>query len=108
MSQKNQYKNISKIFVCRFNATFLHILKNPRVLPCGNTACEDCIKDSLDRNGVLKCTFEKCRQKHEIKKVDCLVRNIMVEEVLDDNILTIADHIITKIKKRFVSFKGLI
>ena len=106
MNKNNRYyKNISKVFICRYNTSFLHILKSPKVLPCGNTVCEDCIRESC-KNGVFKCGFEKCKEKHEIKNIDSLIKNVMVEDVLNDNLVLIADHIISKIKKRFSSFKG--
>jgi hypothetical protein len=100
------YKSLSKVFICRYDTSFLHILKSPKVLPCGNTVCEECIRESC-KNGVFKCTFEKCKEKHEIKNINSLVNNVMVEDVLNDNLVLIADHIISKIKKRFSSFKGI-
>lgn len=105
MSQ-NQNKSLSKIFICRFNTNFLHILSSPKVLPCGNTACNECIIDSIDKNGQIKCNFDKCKLKHDIKNVNDLVKNVVVEEALDENILTIGNHIIQKLKKKFNTFKG--
>ena len=106
MNQNAHYKNLSKMFVCRFNSTFLHILKEPKMLPCGYTACTECIANALDKSGTLKCPFEKCKEKHAIKSIDSLIKNVMVNEIIDDNLVLIADHIASKIKRRITSFKG--
>lgn len=84
-----------KMITCNFNRNSCHILKRSKILPCGNTACYDCIKSNLRINNQLSCPFEKCKQVHEIINPDCLVENALIEQAIEDNLLFL-NKILTK------------
>jgi hypothetical protein len=83
----NEATNFSymNMITCRFSSTNCHILKNPKILPCGFTSCYDCIKSNLQINSQLNCPFEKCKQVHEIDNADNLITNSIIETAIDEN-----------------------
>ena len=77
------------------------------MLPCGNTACFQCISKGIKENHKFKCEFEKCESLHEITDVNKLVTNILAEEALHDNLCLIAEEFYAKIKETFLNLKGM-
>lgn len=75
------YFNESEIF-CHLNSNKVHLLNNPFILPCGNTACFECIFKQY--NGYLdtfKC-FKSCNKNHNLFK-DSIKRSNIIEEKLN-------------------------
>ena len=54
-------------FVCDLNPIKPHLLKNPYLLPCGKSACLDCIYENYNTFlQVFKCYNQKCQENHQI------------------------------------------
>ena len=49
------YENV---IMCKMDPFNTHILKQPKVLPCGNTACLECIEKNIDESKHLSCSFQ--------------------------------------------------
>jgi hypothetical protein len=85
--------------VCRFSSpkqdrNSYHILRDARILPCGNTACYNCIINAIkNNNGYVRCDFKyeyghsiECTTKHEINlKNDHLIPNKDFSKVIGEN-----------------------
>jgi hypothetical protein len=110
MSQKPQAQSttpsIPKLFFCKLDPYNVHVFEEPTVLPCGNTACLECIQASLV-NGFLQCNFEKCKSKHELKDCTKLIQNIMIDETINENINSIAKYFYNELKEKFNQYKGI-
>jgi hypothetical protein len=50
---------------------------DPRILPCGETACNDCIEHLADTQNDFTCVF--CQQKHSLPKEGFLVNRILLK-----------------------------
>ncbi len=48
-----------------------HLLKNSKILPCGNRACLTCIEESL-LDGIYYCPFDDCKREHVIYNLNQL------------------------------------
>ena len=65
---------------CNFKEDNIHFLNEPKLLPCGKTACLECIKGSFDtQTHVVKCNL--CKSDHAIEDLNqlktspCLIDN---------------------------------
>jgi hypothetical protein len=74
------------VITCSFNRNNRHILKQAKILPCGNTACYNCIRSNIQINNQLICPFDCCKQVHEISNLDFLITNTIVEQAIEDNV----------------------
>ena len=84
-----------------------HILKEPRVLPCGYTCCKDCILDELAiNNKKFKCNFENCQREHLIVDIEQLGKNHLVAKVLNENINYLSNDLLKKLLIQFQNFIG--
>ena len=84
-----------------------HILKDPRVLPCGYTMCKECIIDSMLINDKkFKCNFENCQREHLIADIEQLGKNHLVAKVLTENINYLSNDLLKKLQSQFENFKG--
>ena len=73
MLQKIDAKNNKiddKMFYCQLNSLYKepHLYSNPYLLPCGNSACLDCIHNDYNiYKGTFKCNFDSCHQEHKLE-----------------------------------------
>ena len=76
--------NIEDKFICKANSAYPHLYKNPYILPCGNSACLDCIYENYNiLTNSYKCNLETCKEKHRL--VRNLERNEKFNKILEDN-----------------------
>ena len=54
-------------YICKLDSLNSHFLKNPVLLPCGNSACHNCIYNHVNSyKGIFKCTFKSCQTVHKL------------------------------------------
>ena len=76
--------NIEEKFICKANSACPHLYKNPYILPCGNSACLDCIYENYNiLTNSYKCNFEACKEKHQL--IWHLERNEKFNKILEEN-----------------------
>jgi hypothetical protein len=101
---------LDSFFKCQIssNDTDAHILKEPRVLPCGYTVCKDCILNTFVQNNSkkFKCNFDNCQREHLIVDIDHLGQNHLVVKVLNENIKYLSNDLLKKLQIEFENFKG--
>lgn len=56
------------------------IFKNPRILLCGHTFCEECLKQSIVN---FKLSCPTCRYKHKSMKVEDYPKNYILIELIE-------------------------
>jgi hypothetical protein len=61
-------------YICKINPLKPHLYQDPYLLPCGNSACLDCIDKHFNIYlNELVCNFESCQKSHrltqELKKI---------------------------------------
>ena len=62
--------NVDSRFICKLNQLDHHLYENPYFLPCGNSACLECIYDNFNifRN-TIKCNFQNCKEEHKLSNL---------------------------------------
>ena len=79
-------------FCCKMNPFKIHLYSNPYFLPCGNSACLECIYKcfNLYRRSI-KCKFLTCKEEHYLSHrfEDDLVSNRIIEENIHEIIVII-------------------
>ena len=54
-------------FACKLDKLNYHLYKRPVLLPCGNSACYECIYENYNfYNDNFKCNFDSCQQVHKL------------------------------------------
>jgi hypothetical protein len=79
------------------------------VLPCGNTACLECIEKSIENSGdgKFKCNFQKCSETHSIYDIKSLKTNVLIENAVKDNLETLTKNVFKKLKESYEKAKGI-
>ena len=69
---------IDSKYICKINPLKPHLYQNPYLLPCGNSACLDCIYKHFNiyLNEFI-CNFESCQQSHRLTQ-DLNLNDIMI------------------------------
>ena len=71
-------------FICELNPVRFHLYKYPYLLPCGNSACFDCILENYNlSSNTLKCNNEVCQEEHKFKNK--LIKNLKISESIKEN-----------------------
>lgn len=74
-----------------------HLLNNPKVLPCGFSACLKCLKGSINTvNGKLDCKC--CKQIHIINDPEKLISNVKISNMIKNNINTFTLQLCDKLQ----------
>ena len=94
------------LITCKYYTNDFHIFKEPKVLPCGETACLNCIKRELNSTCELKCPFKKCNSVHVIPNVNELVANSLIENSIDENLEYLTKNLVSNLMKQFSSLSG--
>ena len=73
------------IYNCDFSLFNSHVYSNPYLLPCGKSACLNCIYRNLNfSTGLIKCTNASCNiQEHRLS--DICKRDMKMEQILKEN-----------------------
>ena len=90
-------------YLCKINPHKKHLYNNPFFLPCGNSACLECICIHFNINkGSIKCYFETCQQEHILprklekdKILSELIRNdcpVLLKTMIDDENIRVNDR----------------
>ncbi len=88
--------SILESFKCLLNEKHSHYFYEPRLLPCSNTACNDCISKLIDKEThILKCSL--CNQEHKIENVNSLELNQEIIEQINQNWNKISDELLNKL-----------
>lgn len=74
-----------------------HILNNPKVLPCGFSACLNCLRKLLDKNGKFICNC--CHQTHVIEDPDKLISNVKIANMIRNNVKTFTNELTERLQK---------
>ena len=105
----NYFESVTNLAKCKLKRDCTHILKHPKVLPCGNTACFDCIRRMIaENNSKIKCDFDSCNQTHAISNPNDLLTNLIIEEALQNNVHILADSVLNNIEAELKFFEGTI
>jgi hypothetical protein len=79
-------------YICKLNQ---HLYQNPYLLPCGNSACMDCIYDNFNIfTNKFKCSFESCHHEHFLKnnmQKDSKICNLF-DKNIGENIKIMIDY----------------
>ena len=77
-------------YICKMNPFKQHLYFDPYFLPCGNTACLECIYENYSYiENKIKCNFENCQVEHKLS--NGIVRNIKIEEDIRNNFRIMMD-----------------
>ena len=83
--------NIEEQFICKANSAYPHLYKNPCILPCGNSACLDCIYENYNiLTNSYKCNLDTCKEKHQL--IRHLKPNEKLNKIFEDNLADIFKH----------------
>ena len=98
-----QFENV---VVCKLDGKNDHILKLPKVLPCGNTACFECVLKNWNSSSYeLKCNFPTCNEVHIIQDINLLKTNVVAEDGIRDNLETLCRSVFEKIHQVYKEAK---
>lgn len=92
------------ILTCKYDKSSQHPLLDPRILPCGSTACFECIQQTTNTNGIIKCSM--CNQVHKIASWDELPENLGVKKLIKSNENTTGGVLARKFKEELKQVKG--
>lgn len=94
------------VVMCKLEKEDHHVLKDPKVLPCGNTACLECIEKNVDINSNFLCKFNDCNEIHTILNAEKLPVNVLAENAIRDNRRTITEYLINKLQRSMNELRG--
>ena len=89
--------------LCKLNPNNIHILDEPRVLPCGSTVCLKCIKLHINNDIFGNCL---CKNEHQMKDVDSLPKNVLIEGILLVNEKVGGGKMVENFKSTIDEFEG--
>lgn len=101
------YENKFRTLKCYMNENDVHFLIEPRILPCLNSACYECIRSALTvhNNGTdLQCSL--CKQMHANLNLNQLKSNDFLIDQIEANSKEITDEMIEKLNKYISSLSG--
>ena len=79
-----QLITVNRQFVCKINQLKEHLFLNPYLLPCGNSACFDCICSNFNAyTRILKCNFDSCNKGHKLPRE--LKFNFKLNQLIKDD-----------------------
>ena len=66
----------------------------------------ECIEKNLNPDNEFDCVFEDCKKIHIIKSANVLPVNVIAEQAIKDNLRTIVDYLLNKLKLSIDNFKS--
>lgn len=89
---------------CYLNEKDAHFLIDPKILPCSNSACLECIRSSLSNGNDLNCTL--CQQVHSNLNINELKSNQSLIDLIDFNSNEITNEIVDKLNQYILTLTG--
>lgn len=92
---KNKKIAINEEYLCKLNSLDFHLYTNAYLLPCGNSACLDCIYKKFNfYEGYVQCNFDSCKERHQL--TNKFKKNSRLDELiktsLPDILTTLIDN----------------
>ena len=103
-SVESKKPKIEEKFICKFDPEDKHLFVNPKILPCNNTICVSCLRNHLDVEGNLTCTF--CDKLHFIPRMDELRVDNVLEQLIVRGNASIADILLIDLNKMVYELIG--
>lgn len=99
------YQAKFKSLKCYLNHMDPHFLIDPKILPCSNSACFECIRTTMGNSPDLDCPF--CKQIHSNLNLNELKTNNSIIDQIDANSNEITDEMIDKLNRYIDGLTGL-
>ena len=95
--RETQKTYLDPLYVCKLNPFSTHLYVNPYLLPCGNSACYNCICENFNIvKNTLKCNFDTCSQEHRYSSI---IKNSTLIGKMQNNFLNITQNLVLKISR---------
>lgn len=92
---------------CKIDASNIHVLNEPILLPCKNSVCYKCIERYIKLNKTsFNCSY--CFEEHYIKNPIEFMPNSQFIDKLKQNLASISWNFIQKVKKSKLDLQGKI
>jgi hypothetical protein len=91
---------------CKYNPKSPHLLREPKILECGNTLCLECLVKHQTSNGEFKCNFDSCKKYHKIDELVRLPNNRDADAIFNKNLDLITRSLHEKIQKAHKAAKS--
>ena len=102
--QNDKFFKIDSKFMCKVNRMRTHLYRNPYLLPCGNSACLECIYENYNiYQKRFKCAFESCKNEHIL--IQKLNPDLKLAEFLNQNTGNICKSLMVY-GENFINTKG--
>lgn len=92
------------VFYCKLIRNKPHLIKNPKILPCLNTACAKCIEKLMTKKNFFKCDFLDCNERHELKEIP---NNDVLNKYMFDNLKQISKYVNESFLWRYNELDGM-
>ena len=71
-------------YLCKLNPIKTHLYLNAYLLPCGNSACLNCIYKNYNiYEGWFQCNFDSCKKIHKL--TNKLTKNSQIDKIIEEN-----------------------
>lgn len=104
-SLSKTYENKFRTLKCFLNEKDVHFLIEPRILPCLNSACFECIKSAMP-NGATSLNCPLCKQVHTNLNLAQLKSNELLIDQIESSSKEITDEMIEKLNKYVSGLSG--
>lgn len=105
-SLKKDYQLKFNSLRCHLNENDVHFLIDPKLLPCSNSACYECIKSTIVNGNDFKCPL--CNQLHSNMNINELKTNNSLIDQIDLNGKEITNELVEKLNNYISNLTGLI
>ena len=93
---------INSMYLCKVQSFYrpYHLYKDPHILPCGNSACLECIYRGFNAyKKSYKCLFDSCKDEHKIPPnfIKIIKPDIKMEQSIKINCRYIAECLVNEL-----------
>lgn len=100
------YENKFRTLKCYLNENDVHFLIEPKILPCLNSACFECIKSAM-ANGASNLNCSLCKQVHANLNLTQLKSNeLLIDQIEANSKEEITNETIEKLNKYISGLSG--
>ena len=83
-----------------------HLLKEPKVLPCKNVICKNCILLNMGTTKIFTCNCASCTQPHYIEDINSLPIDTYSIELLDTSLKDFTANRVEELKSTIERIRG--